>query len=102
MKFSILLPLLVLAFAIEIVGVRGVYGAPQEGQYAACDNAGGKDSQHYAHSCTCARAKQECQPGDGQEQQEPTSECKTYCKPDNCKCVGMGCSAAGMPRGMKM
>jgi hypothetical protein len=98
MKFSVLLPLLALAVSIEVAGIQSTsYAAPQEGQYAACDNSGAKDTKTRAHTCECARAKQECDPNDPDskmdKEMEPGSMCKAgYCKPDHCECQSKSCS----------
>ncbi len=53
---------------------------PHEGQPASCDNFRGTVP---SHRCTCNRAT-ECPTG---EHREEDRKCKTYCRPEACKCL---------------
>jgi hypothetical protein len=56
-----------------------------EGPAAMCDNNRSGKSKDMDHTCECARARDECKPDDP-ELKKPMSDCKTYCRPDDCKC----------------
>lgn len=53
---------------------------PQDhsGQPASCDNVSDNP-----HKCECERAQQDCDPNN----QSAGQKCKTYCRPDACKCA---------------
>lgn len=60
--------------------------AQEEGQAAACDNSGAKDTTYRNHHCACERTAQDhC---DAEGVKSPKSSCKTYCRPSNCDCAG--------------
>jgi len=54
--------------------------APQDhsGQPATCDNVSDNP-----HKCECERGQQDCD----QNNQQPSQKCKTYCRPEACKCA---------------
>lgn len=58
----------------------------EEGQIAACDNSGAKDTTYRSHHCECERTAQDHCDADGVK--SPKSSCKTYCRPNNCDCAG--------------
>jgi hypothetical protein len=53
---------------------------PQDhsGQPKSCDNVSDNP-----HKCECERAQRDCDP----HNQTAGQKCKTYCRPDACKCV---------------
>ena len=53
---------------------------PQDhsGQPKSCDNLA-----ENTHKCECERAQQDCDP----DNQYASQKCKTYCRPEACKCA---------------
>jgi hypothetical protein len=65
---------------------------PEDGKPASCDNY---KQTPVAHRCHCARDEQECHGGMPPKAPDVSmdSHCLTYCRQQNCKCIGHGCSS---------
>ncbi len=58
----------------------------QEGTAESCDNY-----RSTVHKCMCSKAMMACKmPGD---RPQPDYKCKTYCRPEACRCSGPGCTS---------
>lgn len=66
--------------------------APEEGKPASCDNFRQTEA---SHRCDCARDEQKCNGGIPQPPADVSmdAKCSTYCRKQNCKCVGHGCAS---------
>lgn len=74
--------LLLTVAALSLLTIAGALQAiPQDehkNQPKACDNVSDNP-----HKCDCERAEHECDPNN----QYASQKCKTYCRPEACKCA---------------
>lgn len=80
----------VLLFAMISLALAGLaFPKPQDGTAAACDNNRSGKAKDIDHSCECEHATH-CDPNSDEDRaahKEMTAKCKTYCKPDHCRCA---------------
>lgn len=82
------LPLFAL-FLFSVCLIAMIWG--QEGEPKDTDRCNNYHNTPAAHKCDCARAT-ECNPKERGEDKLSGNDgmharCKTYCKPENCKCI---------------